>query len=146
MWFTVGTDLLLIGVNDPEAALDLERLERRFERPDFQAGFARAKIRSFPALLAHEILPVDVLAAAQLPGEIHTLLHPILSNSAARAFFTGGFGQLPVTAQPAPAEVGMRNSLLRRYAAAHGGQLTERERVRVVEETCRNGRPANARR
>ena len=96
VWFTVGTDLLLIGLNDPEASFDIERLQRRFERPDFKAGFERAKVGSFPALLAHEILPVDVLAAAQLPGEIHTLLHPTLSNSAARAFFTGGYGNLPV--------------------------------------------------
>ena len=139
VWFTAGADLLLIGLKDPQAALDLERLERRFERPDFQAGFARIRVGSFPALLAHEILPVDVLAAAHLPGETHTLLHPILSRQAARAFFTGTTGPLPVTARPEPAEVGMRNSLLRRYAAVQGGQLTELDRSRVVEETCRNG-------
>ena len=139
VWFTVESDLLLIGLNDPEGAIDLERLERRFERPDFKAGFERVQIGSFPALLAHEVLPVDVLAAAQLEGETHTLLHPILSSLAARAFFTGGYGRLPVTATTRPAEVGMRNSLLRRYAAAHGGQLTEPERIRVVEETCRHG-------
>ena len=92
VWFTAGADLLLIGLKDPEGALDVERLQRRFERPDFQAGFARIGIDSFPALLAHEILPVDVLAAAHLPGEIHTLLHPILSHQAARAFFTGTTG------------------------------------------------------
>jgi SAM-dependent methyltransferase len=139
VWFTVGTDLLLIGVNDPEGALDLARMQRRFERPDFKAGFERAKISSFPALLGHEMLPLDVLAATPLPGPLHTLLHPILSNSAARAFFSGGYGKLPVTSQRAPAEVGKRNSLLRRYAAAQeGGQLSEIERVRVVEETCRH--------
>ncbi len=139
VWFTTRADLLLIGLKDPQASLDLERLERRFERPDFQAGFARIGIDSFPALLAHEILPVDVLAAADLPGETHTLLHPILSHQAARAFFTGTTGRLPITARPEPAEVGMRNSLLRRYAAVQGGQLTELDRSRVVEETCRNG-------
>ena len=31
----------------------------------------------------------------------------------------------------------MRNSLLRRYAAAHGGALSELERANVVKETCR---------
>jgi spermidine synthase len=137
VWFTVGTDLLLIGLKDPEASFDIARLQRRFEQPDFKAGFERAKVVSFPALLAHEILPVDVLAAARLPGEPHTLLHPTLSNSAARAFFTGGYGNLPITATRGPAEVGKRNSLLRRYAAANGGELSELERVRVVEETCR---------
>jgi predicted membrane-bound spermidine synthase len=141
VWFTVGTDLLLIGVNDPEAAFDLERLQRRFDRADFKAGFERAKVPSFAALLAHEILPLDVLTATRLEGEPHTLLHPILSNAAARAFFAGSYGKLPVTSMREPAEVGMRNSLLRRHAAAQGGQLAEIERVRVVEETCRNGSP-----
>ena len=124
VWFTVGSDLLLIGLNDPEGALDVGRLERRFERPDFQAGFQRAKVKSLPAVLAHEILPLDVLTATEIPGDLHTLLHPILSNRAARAFFDGGVGSLPVTARPEPAEVGMRNSLLRRYAAVHGGELS----------------------
>jgi hypothetical protein len=141
VWFTVPNDLLLIGVMDPEAVLDVGRLERRFARPDFQAGFQRIKITSFPALLAHEILPLDVLTATELPGDLHTLLHPILSNWAARAFFVGGSGSLPVTARPDPAEVGMRNSLLRRLAAVRGGELTEDERASIVAETCRHGTP-----
>jgi spermidine synthase len=139
VWLAEGADLLLIGAKDPQASLDVERLERRFERPDFEAGFARARVGSFPALLAHEILPAGVLAAADLPGELHTLLHPILSHQAARAFYTGATGWLPFTARPGPAEVGMRNSLLRRYAAVQGGQLTEPDRIRVVEETCHKG-------
>ena len=139
VWFTVGSDLLLIGMRDPATATDLDRLARRFERPDFQAGFARARIPSFPALLGHEILPVGVLAATPLPGEIHTLLHPRLSNLAARAFFVGDFGILPPTLEPAAAEVGRRNSLLTRYTIEHGGALSEPERLRVVEETCRHG-------
>jgi hypothetical protein len=137
LWFTVGTDLVLIGVNDPEATFDIARLQRRFDQPDFTAGFARAKVVSLPALLAHEVLPLDVLKAAKLPGELHTLLHPTLSNLAARAFFAGGYAKLPVTATREPAEVGLRNSLLRRYAAAQGGELTDIEWVRVVEEACR---------
>jgi hypothetical protein len=141
VWFTKGNDLLLIGVNDPEGALDVGRLQRRFERPDFQAGFQRIKITSFPAVLAHEILPLGVLTATELPGDLHTLLHPILSNRAARAFFVGGVGTLPVTAQPEPAEVGMRNSLVRRHANAHGGELTEDDRFRIVKEGCRHGTP-----
>ena len=35
----------------------------------------------------------------------------------------------------------MRNSLLRRYAAAQGGQLTERERADAVKETCLRSAP-----
>ena len=139
VWFTVGSDLLLIGLRDPETATDLERLARRFERPDFRAGFTRARVASLPALLAHEILPVGVLAATPLPGELHTLLHPRLSNVAARAFFVGGFGALTPTLKPAAAEIGRRNSLLARYTLAHGGALSEPERLGVVEEACRQG-------
>jgi len=138
VWFTLGPDLLLIGVKDPGQALALARLAERFERPDFRAGFARAGVASFAALLAHELLPVDVLAEARLEGPLHTLLHPILSDRAARAFFAGRTGHLPVTAQPGPAAVGMRNSLLRRHAEANGGALDESERASVAEESCRD--------
>ena len=141
VWFTAGPDLLLIGLKDPEAALDLPRLQRRFERPDFQAGFARVGIDTFPALLAHEVLPVGVVGAAFLPGEIHTLLHPILSHQAARAFFTGMTGRLPVTSRPEAAEIGRRNSLLRRYEALRGGKLTEEARAQAALEACRHGSP-----
>jgi hypothetical protein len=135
----VGSDLLLLGVNDPENAFDLERLQRRFERPDFKAGFKRGKIDSFAMLLAHEIVPVDVLAATPLEGELHTLLHPRLSSLAARAFFVGAFGNLPPTLTPAAAELGKRNSLLARYTAARPQGFDTPLRLEVIEETCQHG-------
>ena len=139
VWYTVGSDLLLIGFQDPEQALDIERLRKRFARPDFKAGFERCKIDAFPVLLAHEILPVDVLGATPLPGELHTLLHPRLSSLAARAFFVGDFGTLPATMTPEAAEIGERNSLRTRLAAAHPGELDEAMRMKIITETCRHG-------
>jgi spermidine synthase len=139
VWFTMGTDLLLLGLQDPEGALDIDRLRRRFERPDFKAGFERCKIDTFPALLAHEILPVGVLAATPLEGDLHTLLHPRLSSLAARAFFVGETGTLPATVVPAAAEIGKRNSLLTRFVASHPGAFDETTRLHVIEETCKQG-------
>ena len=136
VWYALGTDLLLMGIQDPEAALDLDRLARRMERPDFSAGFARSGIGGLAELLAHELLPLGVVHAAQLPGALHTLLHPRLSDSAARAFFVGGTARLPLTAGPEAARAGRRNSLVRRYAEQHGGRLPAAEREIIVEETC----------
>ena len=90
IWFTRGPDVLLLGFKDPSPALDIDRLRQRFERADFRAGFERAKVGSWIQLLAHEVLPLGAVAATDLPGPLHTLRHPILSDSAARAFFAGG--------------------------------------------------------
>ena len=61
LWYTMSTDLLLLGFMDDSTAFDLERLERRAARPDFAAGLQRAGVDSFPALLAHEVVPLGVL-------------------------------------------------------------------------------------
>ncbi len=139
VWYTVGSDLLLLGVQDPAEAMDIARLRRRFERPDFKAGFERAKVTSFPALLAHEILPIGVLGAPPLAGELHTLLHPRLSSLAARSFFVGEFGTLPPTVAPAAAEVGHRNSLVTRFVASDPKAYDEEARLQLITETCRHG-------
>jgi hypothetical protein len=136
LWYTKGQDLLLLGLRDPKAALDLDRLEQRAAQPDFAAGLRRAKINGLPELLAHELLPLGVIHAASLEGETHTLLHPRLSHLAARAFFTGGGGQLPQTAGLEAARVGRANSLVRRLAARSGGRLPEDLRGRLVFQTC----------
>jgi spermidine synthase len=138
LWFTKGPDMLLLGFENAERALDLERIEERAARPDVAAGLRRSGIRSFPALLAHELLPLGVVHAAPLEGEIHTLLHPILSHRAARAFYVGAGADLPVTAQLEAARVGTRNSLLRRYAERHGGILPDEDRREVVAQVCRS--------
>ncbi len=135
VWYATGIDLLVLGFESPGPALDLDRLEARSSRPDFRAGLARCGIASLPELLAHEILPLDVLGAARLEGPIHTLLHPRLSHAAARAFFAGRQGALPRTAGREPARVGARNSLVVRWAAQRGG-LREADLAALARETC----------
>jgi spermidine synthase len=136
VWFTLGPDLLLLGFDRPDRALDVAALEARFRRADFAAGFARVGIESFPQLLAHELLPLGTLHAAELPGELHTLRHPILSYRAARAFFLGRATDLPALVGPAQARVGARNSLLRRLAG-EGAPLAEEVLEAAARETCR---------
>jgi hypothetical protein len=72
VWFALGSDLLLIGFDQPERALDVDALAERFAQPDFTAGFARLGIESFPQLLAHELMPLGTLHAVELEGEIHS--------------------------------------------------------------------------
>ena len=140
VWYTTEHDLLLLGLTDPEAALDLDRIAKRAAQPDFAAGLRRCGVDGLPELLAHELLPLGVVHATPLPGALHTLLHPRLSHLAARAFFTGSRGRLPETAALEPARRGARSSLVRRLAARFGGRLPETLRSAVVQETC-NHRP-----
>jgi len=123
VWVTQPRDLLLMGFDSPERALDLEALERRYERPDFKAGLKRGSVDSFPALLSRELLPLGVLHAADLDGPLHTLRHPRLSDLAARAFIVGNDVALQKFATPESAAIGARNSLLRRYAGRKDGSL-----------------------
>jgi len=39
LWFTMQSDLVIMGILDPHRALDVAAIRARFERPDFQAGF-----------------------------------------------------------------------------------------------------------
>jgi spermidine synthase len=136
VWYTLDSDLLLIGVRDAGAALDIERLMARAGRPDFASGLLRSGIRDFPSLVAHELLPLDVLDVLALEGPLHTLLHPRLGYAAARAFFSGGVAELPLSARFDAAYVGRQHSLIRRLAVRSGGTLGERDRAAVVAETC----------
>ena len=139
VWFALGPDLLLLGFDDPQRALDLAALQRRFEQPDFAAGFARAGVESFPQLLAHELLPLGTLHADELDGQIHTLRHPILSYRAARAFFLGRQAWMPPLASARHREIALENSLLRRYAV--GGEALPEEVVEIAaRELCELGR------
>jgi hypothetical protein len=141
VWFTLGYDLLLLGFDRPDRALDVRALEQRFGRRDFAEGFARdwVGINSFPQLLAHELLPLGTLHAVELPGEIHSLRHPILSHRAARAFFLGRQAWLPPFASEAHERVASRNSLLRRFAKSRGS-LPEDVLEIAARETCRFSR------
>jgi hypothetical protein len=136
VWWTHGTDLVLLGFKDPTLALDLGRLEQRASRPDFASSLRRAGIPSFPALLATELLPLGVVHAAKLSGPIHTLYHPRLSVEAGRGFFRGATGALPFTGMGEEARIGSANSLLRRYTQLTGGRLSEAQRAEVVSHVC----------
>ncbi len=136
VWYGRGVDLLLLGLRDASRALDVEQLERRAAQPDFRAALARSGVASWPELLAHELLPLGVLGATGLSGEIHTLLHPRLSYLAARAFHAGGAGSLPVTAAAPAAQIGRSHSLVRRFAALQGGELSPADREAFVARTC----------
>ncbi|MEN8159545.1 MAG: hypothetical protein ABFS41_05665, partial [Myxococcota bacterium] len=95
VWFAQGPDVLLIGMNDPEGYPDLETLRERFERPAMRRGMTRCGARSFEQVLAHELLPPGLLRADRVSAPIHTLRHPILSQHAAQAFFSGKPVELP---------------------------------------------------
>jgi predicted membrane-bound spermidine synthase len=136
VWYAMGADLLLLGFDRPDRALDVGALEERFARPDFAAGFARVGIRRFPQLIAHELLPLGTLHAVASEGPVHTLRHPILSHHAARAFFQGRAGSLPLYLSRKHLEVSRRNSLLRRYAG-DGDRFPEEVLDAAAREACR---------
>ena len=141
VWITQPRDLLLMGFDSPKRALDLAFIEDRFKRPDFAAGFRRAKVDSLPALLSHELLPLRTLNVANLEGPLHTLRHPRLSDMAARAFVAGNDTRLPKFLSPKTEEVGSRNSLLRRYVGGRQGPLPEAISAIAVKETCKEELP-----
>jgi spermidine synthase len=136
VWFTLGSDMLLLGINQTDRALDVEALEERFARSDFRAGFERVGIESFAQLAAHELLPLGTVHAVESPGEIHTLLHPILSYRAARAFFRGRRGTLAPHQSRAQEQIALRNSLLRRHARGET-PLPEEVVEAATYESCR---------
>jgi hypothetical protein len=142
VWFTGPVDLLLIGIDRPERALDARALEARFQQPDFAAGFARAGIVNFAQLLAHELIPLGTLHAEPLEGPVHTLRAPILSDWAARTFFRGGRAWLGPYSSEEHQRVSVRNSLLHRYAGG-GGSLSEEILEIAAREMCRVNRRAD---
>jgi len=136
VWFTIGPDTLLLGFRSPEGALDLHRIEERVALPDYAAGLRRAKVDSLPALLAHEILPIDTLRELHLEGPVHTLLHPRLSDLAARAFFQGKLARMPSPAPEPAASVARSHSLLQRWLAENRDRVDDRVRREIVDQVC----------
>jgi hypothetical protein len=141
VWFTTRNDLLLLGFESTERALDVAALAERFAQPDFSAGFARASVASFTALVAHEILPVGALRAERLPGPIHTLRNPRLSYLAGRAFFRRDVTDVPRFAAPEAIAAGASHSLLRRLAGG-SGPLPEPLAATAAQESCGHQRLA----
>jgi hypothetical protein len=84
-----------MGLNSPTGYPDFETLRARYERPALRAGLARCGAKSLPEVLAHELLPPGLVRRGQVAGELHTLHRPILSQHAARAFFSGRAVALP---------------------------------------------------
>ncbi|MEM9056817.1 MAG: fused MFS/spermidine synthase, partial [Pseudomonadota bacterium] len=137
VWHGLGRDLLLLGFDDPESALDLERLARRVAQPDFARGLERSEVPGLPELLAHEILPLGVLHELDLDGPVQTLLHPRLNDMTARAYFEGEVAGLPFSGANDARAVGNRNSLLRRYVNANPA-LPADFRPRAAVQSCRH--------
>jgi spermidine synthase len=135
VWYGVGVDLLVLGFDDAAGALDVARLEARAAEPEFAAGLAAAGVTSFAELLAHELLPLDVVRADPA-GPVHTLGHPLLADRAARSFFRGVQASLPRTAAHEPAAIGARHSLVLRWAALRGGALAPDATSALAAETC----------
>jgi hypothetical protein len=140
VWYTLSHDLILLGFDRPDRALDVAALEERFQKPDFEAGFKRIGIWRFPMLLAHELLPIGIVDPQEIPGPLHTLRHPILSYGAARAFFRGSTAALPRFTKPGSGAVGARNSLLRRYARADAGPFPEQILEDAAVASCGSAR------
>jgi spermidine synthase len=141
IWSVNNADMLLLGFRDPEPALDLARIEQRFARDDFRAGFASLRITELPQLLVHETLPLGVANALGLAGPVHSLYHPRLAFEAGRAFVVGGSGWLPFAGFGEAARVGAEHSLLRRYLARFAGDVPEPLRARFTGEACRKQVP-----
>jgi hypothetical protein len=137
VWYMKRPDLLVLGMDRSERALDVRALESRFRQPDFAAGFGRVGIERFPQLLTHELIPLGTLHAEELEGPIHRLRRPILSDLAARAFFLGGpAARVGPYMSENHQKVSVGNSLLRRYAGG-AERLPEEIFDFAAREMCR---------
>jgi spermidine synthase len=136
VWSTNRADLMLLGFNDADLALDIDRLARRAERPEFHAEMARLGIGDLAALLAHETIPLGVVRAAAIRGPVHSLYHPRLNFEAGRAFFVGHQGDLPFTGYGEPAQLGAVNSLARRYFESRDGADGVAIRGSIATHSC----------
>jgi hypothetical protein len=134
VWFAQGPDVLLMGLNSPDAYPDLETLRARYESPALRAGMARCGARSFPELLAHELLPPGLVRRGHVAGELHTLHRPILSQHAAQAFFSGHGVELPHLAGGPDAPPGRPRALLARLLG--DGPVPEEIASSVAKHVC----------
>jgi spermidine synthase len=134
VWFAQGPDVLLMGLNSPDAYPDLETLRARYESPALRAGLARCGARSFPELLAHELLPPGLVRRGHVAGELHTLHRPILSQHAAQAFFSGHGVELPHLAGGPDAPPGRPRALLAQLLG--DGPVPEEIASSVAKHVC----------
>jgi len=136
VWMPIETDLILLGFRDPSRAADLGRIEERFAAPDLRAAFAAFGIDSLAELAAHEAAPLDALHPEDLAGPLHTLMHPRLSDQAARAFFQGAVGRLPLPTRAGALDAATRDSLVQRLLAGRSPAEADALRAEILRETC----------
>jgi spermidine synthase len=139
VWTASSNDLILLGFRSEGSGIDHYRLRQRASEPAFARSLARSGLTSFPALLAHELVPLGAVHATKLEGPLHTLLHPRLNDMAGRAFFRNGFATVPFTGAGEAAQVGAKHSMLRGYVASIGGHLPDDQYAEVTTEACRAG-------
>jgi spermidine synthase len=138
VWFAQGSDVLLMGLNSPAGYPDLETLRARYESPALRAGMARCGAKSFPELLAHEVLPPGLVRRGYVAGELHTLHRPILSQHAAQAFFSGRGVDLPHLAGGPDAPPGRPRALLAQLLG--DGPVPEETASSVTRHVCESRR------
>ncbi len=138
VWVAQGPDILLMGLNSPEGYPSLETLRERYNRPDFRAGLARCGARSLPEVLAHELLPPGLVSPDRVAGQLHTLRRPILSQHAARAFFSGRRIDLPRLPGGPDASDDRPQALLAQELA--GAPIPEQTLANVTRHVCENAR------
>jgi hypothetical protein len=134
VWFTNGPDVLFVGLNDPSGYPDLATIRSRAERPDLRAGLARCGTRTLPEVLAHEFLPPGLLRQDTIAAPIHTLRHPILSQHAAHAFYSGHSLLLPRFAGGPDAPAERPRPLLAELLG--GGPIPEDVFAKVTQHMC----------
>ena len=71
---------------------------------------------------------------------MHTLIHPVLSHRAARAFFVGKPARPPSFVTPEAERAAARSSVLQRYLARFSGPVPEAVREQISFELCRTRR------
>ncbi len=140
VWEAGPMDLVILGFREIGPAVDYYRLIDRMERKDFKAALARAAIHGPLQLLPREYLPVDAWHAADFRGAVHTLYHPILSDTAGRAFFRQDEARLPFTGFGEAARIGEKNALLRRHLDYRGAAFGEPEREATIRQACAQSR------
>jgi spermidine synthase len=141
VWSTNHADLMFLGFRDADLALDVARLDRRAQHPDFRAALDSLGIADLPTLLAYEAIPLGVLRAVDLQVPIHSLYHPLLNFVAGRAFFAGHQAELPFTGYGGAAEVGAANSLLGRYLRGLDGRDPEAIYAETAKRVCNRRLP-----
>jgi hypothetical protein len=138
VWYMLGRDLLLIGFNDDSGAGSMDRIVERASRSDMQEAFGRVNVAGLSGLLAHEIIPSGVISSEKFPDTVHTLQHPRLSHSAAKAFFRDpSLPPVPKDRSIEAIRTGTRNSLARRYAQSLNASELEAHREAMLAETCK---------